>query len=334
MGQQVIQNGLVSYAVCQAWGNTPELFEAGTTGRTLLDTVTVDGSNATLDLDRSGFDALLDVPSVNGGTVTWPANPIAWHYAIDGTADGNGELGHEVLVLNTRTRRGFDPDDGLAPPQIVSAAALQTQLPDATTPAKVTVVVSAVPVWNPPVVDFLQDVAYVWDDEEEADYEHWRLQHDARERLIARLAARLPAGGNPPARARTVFLSGDVHYGFGSRVQYWADRPFEAAATTETELIVAAFTASAAKNQDGKTGLLNALGYQAAWILPFPLWLPILGVVGTKALFQGKEMPHPPADEAIVGIYPLAKLVEGMPEEILFGWNDRPETLQRVPYVT
>lgn len=333
MGQQVIQNGLIAYAVCQAWGNTPELFEVGTRGHTLLDTVTVDGSSSDLDIDRDGLDAVLDIPSVNQG-LTWPENPIEWHYSLSGTADGNGELGHEVLVLNTRTRRGFDADDGLAPPQIVSAAALQTQLPDATAAAKVSIVISAVPVWNPPVVDFLQDVAYVWDDEEEADYEHWRLQHDAREQLIARLAARIPSVGDPPARARTVFLSGDVHYGFGARVQYWAERPFEAAGPDETELIVATFTASAAKNQDLKTSLLNALGYQAAWILPFPLWLPILGVVGVKALFQGKEMPLPPGDEAMIGIYPLVKLIEGMPEEILFGWNERPETLRRVPFVT
>ncbi|WP_318570640.1 hypothetical protein [Salinigranum marinum] len=325
MGKQVIQNGLVSYAVCQAWGNTPEQFAAGTRGRTLLDTVTVDGSTADLDIDRDGLDALLDIPSVGGESLTWPADPLEWHYSLSGTADGNGDLGHEALVLNTRTRRGFDPDDGLAPPEIVSAAALQTQLPDAAATAKVTVVISAVPVWNPPVVDFAQDLAYYLGGAEAADYEHWRLQHAARERLISRLALRRQALADSPARSRVISLSGDVHYGFGTRVQYWAEKPYEAADQAVTDLVVAAFTASAAKNQDLKTSLLNSFGYQAAWILLYPFVFLIEGAVN---LIPDVDIDVPKR-EALLLAYPLAKLLDGMPEEVVFGWNERPEQLRR-----
>ena len=52
----------------------------------------------------------------------------------------------------------------------------------------------------------------------------WFVAEGPFERLIARLAARMPKKNNARLPARVVVLSGDVHFSATSRMQYWADK--------------------------------------------------------------------------------------------------------------
>jgi hypothetical protein len=332
LGGQVLQNGLIAYAVCQGWGNAPDRFEPGTKGGQVLDAVTVGASGSDLDITRDDLDGLLGIPTVTGGTLAWPSDPIDWHFSVRGTSDGT-TTAHEVLVLDTRTRRGFEADDEKAPPEVLRADAFADQIPDTTANPEVTVLVSAVPAWTVPLVDRLQDT--FGGDEAEADMEHWRYQHDARERLLARLATRTPEGeGDSPGRSRVVLLSGDVHHGYTARVQFWGKRPLGSTGDDEREFVLASLTASAAKNEELKTRLLHYLGYEAAWIIA-----PGIGVLiflGDAAWMVFGDTPDWAVGYRLAGVgllatYPLMKSVRGTPEEVSFGWNEEPPNAKSPP---
>lgn len=308
MGRQVLQNAMVAYAVCQGWGNTPERFESGN-GRELLNKLEIkaaDGDGATGQddegeagpiIDRSGLNDLLGIPSTSDdeSQLEWPSDPIDWHYTVQGTSDGE-RTAHEVLVLDTRTQRGFLKNGD--PPELIrtDTDAFESQLPEQTTKAEVTVVVSAVPVWIVPIAASIKEsiLARALKEYPERDPEHWHQQHQAQERLIAQLATRA-SESDERSRSRVVLLSGDVHHSYSSRMQYWAERPFEVGDAEQTELVIASLTASGAKNTSPSVNvILHYLGYQAIWIL------------------------------GLLVAYPLAKFIEGMPEEIVFGWNEEP----------
>lgn len=343
LGRQVLQNGLIAYAVCQGWGNVPDRFEPGTKGAQVLDAVTPTGSGPGLDISRDNLDGLLGIPSVSGETLQWPSDPIDWHYPVHGTSDGV-TTGHEVLVLDTRTRRGFVTGDDEAPPKILQADVFADQLPPATTTPEVTVVVSAVPVWTVPLVDLAQDVrghALLGGDAETVDKEHWRYQHDARERLLAQLATRVPRAdedGNGSEngnkrRSRIVLLSGDVHHGFTSRVQFWGSRPFGSTGDDESEFVLASLTASAAKNQELKTSLLHTLGYGAIPIFLSGLGaLMLVGDVVWQLFDDDPPFLYRAGEVGLLSAH-LVKLLEGMPEEVNFGWNVEPPAARSPPNV-
>ena len=333
MGGQVLQNGLIAYAVCQGWGNAPDRFGTGTKGDQVLDAATIGGSGPDLNVARADLDGLLGIPTVSGGTLVWPPDPIDWHYPVRGTSDGT-TTAHEVLVLDTRTRRGFETGDEKAPPEVLRADAFADQLPPTTATPEVTVVVSAVPVWTVPLVDLAQD--YLGGDEAEADKEHWRYQHDARERLLARLATRTPEGGSEsddPRRSRIVLLSGDVHHGYTARVQFWGTRPFGSTTDDESEFVLASLTASAAKNEELKTRLLHSLGYEGAWIVSSGLGVLMLaGDLVWQVFGDSPPLGYRLAGVGLLSTH-LVKLLEGTPEEVNFGWNEEPPDVKSPPDV-
>jgi hypothetical protein len=123
LGRRVVQNGLLAYAVFQAWGNTPEQFEEGKPGGKLLSAAT--GWSASHGMDESAAEEIakcLGMPPLEPRTNLpkfrldedvlildreYPDGslPLEWHYTVRSHK-------HEVIVLDTRTWRGYPQDEG------------------------------------------------------------------------------------------------------------------------------------------------------------------------------------------------------------------------------
>jgi hypothetical protein len=287
-GRRVIENALAAYAVFQAWGNTPEQFDTDTKpgGKILLEL-------GTAQPDLMLVDACLTIPPkaqifspnifvtanptaetdlTNAMAPTLPKGPVLhrpaapdgqreglnWHYTVNGA-------NYQIIVLDTRTWRSFPGPLGYYPPQLLSDAGWEAQvatdaLPPAGVTPELTIVVSPAVPLGIPASEFFQSTR-ARRGVLEYDVEGWTSTERAFQQLLAKLATR-PIGvqEQAPRRRRVVILSGDVHHGFGMRLQYWASKPYEAG-SMETQAVFAMLTASAFKNQDILTWLLHHLGY-------------------------------------------------------------------------
>jgi hypothetical protein len=123
VGMRVVQNGLVAFAICQAWGNAPERFGAGSAGAALLARL------ADVSAGRASYDAvspqLQQLVGVHQGS-TVLANKGVFHDGED-SLPPNGVnsqslrfnfriegKGHVIVVTDTRTWRSFSSVDGHA----------------------------------------------------------------------------------------------------------------------------------------------------------------------------------------------------------------------------
>lgn len=263
-GVQIIENGLLSFAVFQAWGNVPEPFSIDSPGDELLRAIDSKSPN---QFPRETLKNLLNIPSFENGYLEWPiANAdvdcIPFYFRI---ARGNA---FEVLVLDTRTQRGFGGD--IEPPHLLSNPSLIKQLEQTSAMGtqKLTFVVSPVPLWPHPVADLAQDhlsfPAQIMekgsqDSIESIDNEHWRLQPSTMQRFLAKLAVRNQSKLDDHPK-RIVILSGDVHYALATTAHYWAKKPYKQS-SPGTKAIFVNFVASGCKNEDSKTRTIGALGY-------------------------------------------------------------------------
>lgn len=122
LGKRTVQNGLLAYALFQAWGNTPDQFQEGQPGGNLLNAAV--RWSASAGTDESAYEEmakLLGIPELEANTGLPKFKPdgdvlildrdyadgtvsIEWHYAIRSQK-------HEVLVLDTRTWRGYPQED-------------------------------------------------------------------------------------------------------------------------------------------------------------------------------------------------------------------------------
>ena len=261
-GRRVIQNGLTAFAIFQAWGNTPEQFRPSKPGHALLEAaVAWSASQGTDATARANLNALVSIPDnvlasiTNDRPLTHQPGALDWHYYVTGPR-------HEVLVLDTRTWRAY-PGAAIDFPVLMSNEGFQRQFPPRSPNAEVTIVVSPVPVVGVPFIEEHQQSAMTQAERLASDTEAWGLQPFAYESLLSCLAQRLPqvtAGGK--RKGYVVFLSGDVHYGYAARLQYWATHSFNAMQPIEAELIVAQLTSSALKNETRRTVKLSKQTHQ------------------------------------------------------------------------
>jgi hypothetical protein len=139
LGKRVVQNGLLAYAVFQAWGNTPDQFQEGQSGGCLLKAATIWSASAGTDESASEEIAkYLGLPQREPDSSfpkfrlhedVWVLDrdypdgtlPLEWHYSIS-------SLKHEVIVLDTRTWRGYPLGDAIAPPMLLCPRAFKQQL--------------------------------------------------------------------------------------------------------------------------------------------------------------------------------------------------------------
>lgn len=254
LGKRVVQNGLLAYAMFQAWGNTPHHFAPETNGAKLLDL----GSKWLLSQGKdlaakAECDRYLGIPQSDFSTATpeyqldkdvlvlkREPEAIPWHYTVLGA-------NHEVIVLDTRTWRGYPPeaDRKLQPPMLLSPHAFKQQLevPLAETPhIEATFVVLPTNLVALGIIDRIQQYELSCDRVFSNDVgDSWNFHETAFITLLLNLCRN---------RDRIIILSGDIHYSCAVRLVHWNHH------TQETSIIVQ-LTSSAIKNSELATRLIH-----------------------------------------------------------------------------
>ncbi|MBE9182639.1 PhoD-like phosphatase [Oculatella sp. LEGE 06141] len=276
LGRRTVQNGMLAYAIFQGWGNTPEQFQPGQVGEQLLtaaaqwsntcgrDDTASDAIARYLGLPES--DALTGLPKLilDGDVFVLDRDPIAltWHYTIRST-------GHDVIVLDTRTWRGYPAGDALptAPPMLLSPTAFEQQIrqpmqqcgrsqraDDAS--AKATLVVAPTNLVGLQLIDWIQH----WNLKQRKVFENdvgdaWNIHKSAFAQLLSILFEQ---------RDQVIVLSGDIHYGSAVRLKYWlhpSDGLQDPAQLESQEIeqacVLAQLTASAFSNAELKTRIVH-----------------------------------------------------------------------------
>jgi len=290
LGRRMIMNGLMAYALFQAWGNTPErFFELDTNGnkpngKLLLEAVETwftpgsKRSNANASQDNEpDLQKFLGIPldktkplvkNLNTEYYVINKDPavIRWDYVITREK-------YEVKFLDGRTNRGY-PDHQQAPrgkqahPDIISEQSMVEQFdhddPTAA-PKELTLVVAPTSLISIPAIEldefpwfvsFMANLAFNKDVYEFDIYDHWKNQSKAAEKFIALLAQRNNALVTSPGlkkESRIIILTGDVHFAAASRLE------FENAGQKS---LFAQVISSSFKKQDIKTRILHQRGYK------------------------------------------------------------------------
>lgn len=272
LGRRILQNGMLGYALCQGWGNTPEQFTEGKAGWKLLEAIELWSKSAGIDRKQeTKISKFIGLPKFAEITQTHPRKlprdpeALTWHYIVPGPK-------YEVLVLDTRTQREFPGKNDFDFPGLLHADAYEEQisnLPRAPE-IEVTLAISPGPFVGVPFMENLQKVAKNISEKFGSaawgfDTEAWGLEESAFEKMLSRLALR----GVSNKQNKVVILSGDVHYSFSARLQYRATKPFEAATNINTELTIAQFTSSSLKNE--KKGIGGSHSLHIKGFVPFRL---------------------------------------------------------------
>jgi hypothetical protein len=257
LGRRIIQNGLLAYAICQAWGNTPEQFEAGKPGDALLEAASLwsasSGTNQEQEQEitlRAGLPNLADIRNSHPrGLLSHSENALRWHYTVTNPS-------YEVIVLDTRTWREF-PGEDCDCPALLGEFGCYEQISKVRRPdtAEITLVISPSPFIGVPFLEGIQKTVKNFSEKLGTspwgfDPEAWGLQQTAFERLLATLAFR----SLPKKQNRVIILSGDVHYSFASRLQYSANLNLQNSENRNIELIVTQFTSSSLRNEVKEIG--------------------------------------------------------------------------------
>jgi len=264
LGQTILTNGMLAYALFQDWGNDPRRYDDVTTpehpelggmlpGDLLKRATELFAEGVTAGPQTDPFDTLarmfghnLEKDPLPDGSFPAVKPPISWHFTIDGPK-------HRVIALDNRTRRSFVSEIG--PPGNVSPEALVDQIPRPPLPAgrEVLVVVAPLQVIGPSILDEVVSKAIyrIFDaaksgrlvDADKAGgarempgtnpdaLETWALDEGTFEHLLARLAE----------YGRVVLLSGDVHNAASNAMSYWRGNSRQPAR-------LAQFTSSGFKN--------------------------------------------------------------------------------------
>jgi hypothetical protein len=291
-GQRLVQNGLVAYSICQVWGNVPEQFDASTptaAGTTLLSllaqvsaatnnaqqydtlqaqfmtlvgvhdwTAMSDGNDGTFHAFHDGTEA--DEIVVEGIRVN--TKSLRYNFSIEGPA-------HQVILTDTRTWRGFvgksqhpsflykQLDDQLN--RLVPPLNGRLQLVVFTTNAPpIALIRMAAGSLAVPLLHHGPD----FDDL----YDSWFFPSRVFDEMLVAVSNRLPKHGDT-ITGSVLFLSGDVHFSFSSRMQYWATvaRLGDAAnAPQKATVVIGQLVSSSLKNEADATRAVGLGGYAKA----------------------------------------------------------------------
>ena len=263
LGRRAVQNALLGYAIFQAWGNTPWQFEADQTGGKLLAaTQRWSRSQGTDGEAMAAIAAYLGLPPAHDHTGlpeftqdqdVWvlkrAAAAIRWDYTVNGPC-------HEVIVLDTRTRRGYPIDaEPTAPPMLLCPSAFDQQLSkplsQGAAPPSVTLVVASTNVISMKVLDWIQTWQLKNGKVFSADVgDSWNLNEKALATLLTTLFQQ---------RQSVIVLSGDIHYSSAVRLSYQHLQSGQ-------QSVLVQLVSSAIKNQELLTRLLHTRLKQ--WLLP------------------------------------------------------------------
>lgn len=263
LGRRVVQNGLLAYALFQAWGNTPSQFQPGQVGATLLQAATDWSASAGSNLIASATiarclglpptDPLTGLPQMQMDEdvliLAHDPQSLNWHYTIRTTC-------YEVIVLDTRTWRGYPADQAptVAPPMLLSPTAFERQIrvplqvtdrliQAGESAIQLTLVIAPTNLVSLQVIDWVQH----WHLKQRNVFKHdvgdaWNVHKAALAELLSTLFER---------RDRIIILSGDIHYGAVVRLNYWTLQP------QPRPHVLAQLTSSALKNSEWKTRVIH-----------------------------------------------------------------------------
>lgn len=257
-GRRIVRNGLLAYALFEAWGNTPQQF-AEPNGLALLHAVDTWRGKA-FDTNVELIEEIIGLPTAFSGSGELPRSPRAlhWHHTYDGAS-------YQIMLLDTRTQRLYrSPHDF---PGLLSPAAMDRQITaTARKDAEVTIIISATTVLGVDLIESIQ----VWShwfvrDNYAYDCEAWALEWESFQHLLKTVSV----------MKRVVFLSGDVHYAFGSSMEYWDQH-------THASTKLVNYTSSPFHNEGtgshiamlaiGYPRLLHLLRHQATPTMDFFAW--------------------------------------------------------------
>lgn len=255
LGKRIVQNGLLAYAIFQAWGNTPQHFTSGTGGAKLLELAArwlqSEGQD---DTAKTECDRYLGIPANHPDTefpqyqldqdvliLQRAPQAIPWHYTVMAAS-------HEVLVVDTRTWRGYPPesDRKLEPPMLLSPLAFEQQLVqplnDKPPEIEATLVVLPTNLVALGVIDRIQQYELSRDRVFSTDVgDSWNFHETAFITLLLNLCR---------SRDRVIILSGDIHYSCAVRLVHFNHQ------TRESSVIVQ-LTSSAIKNSELATRIIH-----------------------------------------------------------------------------
>ncbi|BAZ43464.1 hypothetical protein NIES4102_04650 [Chondrocystis sp. NIES-4102] len=256
LGKRTVQNGLLTYALFQAWGNTPQYFKSGTNGEKLLQAaeqwLQSQGQDVAAKIE---CDRYLGIPAndpITGNPQLQPdadvfilardKDYIPWNYTVYGT-------NHEVIVLDTRTWRGYPPgeDQKITPPMLLSPCAFEEQLelPLKSQPAhiKATILVLPTNLVTLGIIDMVQEYELSRKRVFSNDVgDSWNFNQDAFTTLLHNLCRE---------REEVIILSGDIHYSCAVRLVHWER------STLQTSVLVQ-LTSSAIKNSEIATEIIHS----------------------------------------------------------------------------
>lgn len=336
LGRRVIRNGLTAFALFQAWGNTPKQFENEKPGGKLL-SLLQQWRGEPSDLLAS-IDMRLGVPDWADVEEEWrlPASSeaISWHYSVRNPSC-------DILVLDTRTKRGFPGGEAESAPALLSDEALDFQIAEVNRSpgSDLTLVLSAVPYlfWN--ATEEVQKIVADVYSPSFIDREGWVFQQEVYEKLLTKLAWRSPlrtatVDGETHVRDHLVFLSGDVHFGFTMRMQYWSSDPLAVPHSDPSagSVTVAQLNSSGIHNQEGlKINLhYQGLAYKGLkWLIDKGEPLVHLGWVnpspGQKLQVAAYDVEHPDFGDLRVEVDSSDELVMVLQNEYAHQKNWRVE---------
>ena len=254
LGKRIVQNGVLTYALFQAWGNTPQYFEPGTAGHKLIQLAAKwcqsEGKNKLIKAECDRYlgipknDPLTQMPElVSDADVAVLKRDelvaIPWHYTVSGDK-------HQVIVLDTRTWRGYDPqpDKGLEPPMLLSPKAFRQQLaePLSQNHLEATILVLPTNLVALGIIDRIQKFELSRDRVFSSDVgDSWNFHDSAFAQLLLTLCNQ---------RQRVIILSGDIHYSCAVKLSHWD-------LDTQESSVLVQLTSSAIKNSELATRLAH-----------------------------------------------------------------------------
>ncbi len=270
---RVVRNGLLAYAVFQAWGNEPARFASGVPNN-LLDVVTVPTAATASPAITS--PSIADVPL--NLTQIQPGERMTWNWTLPGSE-------HLIVALDSRTGRDYTSIDELTP-GLLTPAELDRQLtahvpPPDGSDTRLRFVIAPGPVVGHPFVEGIQSIKALYETYQSrdmikggrvADLEAWCVNRITYQSVLRRLAD----------FGRVVLLSGDVHYAYTNQTAYFG-------AHGQAPARIVQLCSSSAKNAESMTRLVQRLGLVSrqgeSWLglgtpLPEPLKNQLRGELG------------------------------------------------------
>jgi hypothetical protein len=266
LGLRVVQNALVAYALCQHWGNVPEVFEdagagaATPPGKALLDLL--DGTTDAGRYETSSPALRTQVGVHDEATLaTRPHNALfhdegslVYHFTVEGT-------GHQIIFTDTRTWRSF-PTGRAGGGVLLPADQLAQQIvatPDTGKRFLIVVLTTNAPAVEPirstTRHDFITNHIQHYPDV----YEAWELPSIHFDRLMASLSDKLLVDGQ--RTGALALLSGDVHFSFATRLLYKASTRVEDTEPQPVKAVIAQLVASSFRKETDLTLGFHRNGY-------------------------------------------------------------------------